>query len=127
MSTPALGERILDIAQAHRETVIELDRISDHNPVVTGAARKKPASSFAPYQRRAFRISLTARVEHLAATRRFNATFPAMAVDVERLQVDDIGNWLRTWEFMEAGLRRWSSGRLSQIDGRSRISDRMAV
>ena len=38
----------------------------------------------------------------IAATRRYNATVPAMAVDVERLQVDDIGNWLRAWQFMEA-------------------------
>ena len=43
-----------------------------------------------------------AYVEQLAATRRYNATVPAMAVDVERLQVDDIGNWLRAWQFMEA-------------------------
>lgn len=43
-----------------------------------------------------------AYVEQLAATRRYNATFPALAVDVERLQVDDIGNWLRAWQFMEA-------------------------
>jgi hypothetical protein len=43
-----------------------------------------------------------AYVEHLAATRRYNTAVPAMAVDLERLQIDDISNWLRAWEFMES-------------------------
>jgi hypothetical protein len=43
-----------------------------------------------------------AYVGQLAATRRFNAAFPSSALDVERLQVDDIVNWLRAWQFMEA-------------------------
>jgi hypothetical protein len=43
-----------------------------------------------------------AYVEQLAATRRFNVAFPSSALDVERLQVDDIVNWFRAWQFMEA-------------------------
>lgn len=43
-----------------------------------------------------------AYIEHLAAMRRYNASFPERAVDVERLQVDDIISWLRAWTFMEA-------------------------
>jgi hypothetical protein len=43
-----------------------------------------------------------AYVEHLAATRRYNEAFPDRAIDVERLQVDDITNWLQAWVFMEA-------------------------
>lgn len=43
-----------------------------------------------------------AYVEQLAATRRFNVAFPSSALDVERLQVNDIFNWLRAWQFMEA-------------------------
>lgn len=43
-----------------------------------------------------------AYVEHLAATRRYNQAFPDRAIDVERLQVDDITNWLQAWAFMEA-------------------------
>jgi hypothetical protein len=43
-----------------------------------------------------------AYVEHLAATRRYNEAFPDHAIDVERLQVDDITSWLQAWVFMEA-------------------------
>ncbi|GBQ83802.1 hypothetical protein AA14337_2685 [Acetobacter malorum DSM 14337] len=43
-----------------------------------------------------------AYVEHLAAMRRYNASFPERAVDVKRLQIDDIISWLRAWTFMEA-------------------------
>ncbi|MFT9450357.1 hypothetical protein [Gluconobacter japonicus] len=43
-----------------------------------------------------------AYVENLAAMRRYNASCPESAVDVERLQIDDIISWLRAWTFMEA-------------------------
>lgn len=43
-----------------------------------------------------------AYVEHLTATRRYNEAFPDHAIDLERLQVDDITNWSRAWIFMEA-------------------------
>lgn len=43
-----------------------------------------------------------AYVEHLAAIRRYNASNPDVAIDVERLQMNDIFNWLKAWIFMEA-------------------------
>ena len=43
-----------------------------------------------------------AYVESLAATRRYNSQHPAHAIDVERIQIDDIVNWLQAWVFMEA-------------------------
>ncbi len=43
-----------------------------------------------------------AYVEHLMAIHRYNQRNPDCTIDVERLQIDDITNWFRAWQFMEA-------------------------
>jgi hypothetical protein len=43
-----------------------------------------------------------AYVENIAALRRHNKANPKHAVDVARIQINDIVNWFRAWEFMSA-------------------------